>query len=320
MTARVACIIVNYNCGDWIARSLASIAAQTVAPSRVIVMDNASVDGSALRAQQSHPQFEFHFLKTNTGFAVANNRAVAIADDCEWIALVNPDACLAPDWLEKLLDASARHPDAASFASCLLMADAPERLDGAGDVMHVSGLVWRAGHGRMASDSDGEKPVFSACAAAALYRRESFLAAGGFDESFFCYVEDVDLGFRLRLAGESCWYIPSAHALHAGSVTSGGRRSGFSVFHGHRNRLWCVLKNMPASLLPAVLPAFLLADFLMFLRLCGDGHGLEFLRARLASLRAVPRVLHQRLQVQRQCRVRPSEVWSWLDKRVIPSR
>jgi GT2 family glycosyltransferase len=104
-------------------------------------------------------------------------------------------------------------------------------------------------HGTPASALKGsECEIFSPCAAAALYRRSALLEVGGFDEDFFCYVEDVDLGFRLRLAGYRCLYVPLSVAHHIGSGTTGGKNSDFSVYHGHRNLVWAFVKNMPGVL------------------------------------------------------------------------
>ena len=107
---------------------------------------------------------------------------------------------------------AARHnPEYSFFASKLISADNPRVLDGAGDNYHVSGLVWRRGHGNTAQgEMNAPREVFAPCAAAALYRRSALIDVGGFDEDFFCYVEDVDLGFRLRLAGHRCLYVPQA--------------------------------------------------------------------------------------------------------------
>ena len=118
-------------------------------------------------------------------------------------------------------------------------------------VYHVSGLPWRHGHGLprdRVPEANVGRPVFSACAAAALYRRADWINAGGLDERFFCYAEDVDLGFRLQLLGRQCWYEPGAVALHVGGAAS-GKSSAFAVYHGHRNLEWAFLKNMPSSLL-----------------------------------------------------------------------
>ncbi len=142
----------------------------------------------------------------------------------------------------------------------MLLASSPERLDGAGDSYHVSGRAWRNGHGERRKCWAGEDAeVFAPCAAAALYRRHAFDEVGGFDEQYFCYFEDVDLGFRLRLRGHNCLYIHSAIVEHVSSALS-GYRSDFAVYHGERNAVWTFFKNMPSALLWLYLPQHLLLN------------------------------------------------------------
>lgn len=296
--ARVAVIIVNLNGGDDVLRSLEAVRGQTIRPHRVILVDNGSTDGSAEAIATRYPDIGLIKAGHNIGFAKANNLAVQAAGDCEWIATVNPDAFPEPQWLAALLEAARVFPDCAFFASRLLLARDPSRLDGAGDVYHVSGLAWRRGHGRPVSPVVSHLiEVFSACAAAALYRRDAFLAAGGFDESFFCYMEDVDLGFRLRLLGHRCLYIPEAVAHHVGSSTT-GLQSHFTVYHGHRNLVWVFFKNMPARLFWRYLPLHVLANLYMIARYALRGDGPTILKAKWDALRGIPRVWRVRANIQ----------------------
>ena len=153
-------------------------------------------------AEQALRDVELIRLPTNVGFARANNIAAQAAQRFDALALLNPDAFAEPGWLEALVSAAEREPAAAAFASQMLLASDPEYLDGAGDSYHVSGRAWRNGHrARRASWPAADVEVFAACAAAALYRRAAFDEVDGFDEQYFCYFEDVDLGFRLRLRG-----------------------------------------------------------------------------------------------------------------------
>lgn len=234
MAVRVAVIIVNWNGWPYLRRALEAVAALERPADRVIVVDNASTDGSAAVAS-AFAGVELIALPDNRGFAEANNIAAALAADCEWLAFLNPDAFPDPSWLERLLEAAAAAPDCTMFASELRDAQNHQRLDGVGDAYHVSGLCWRIGHGRALGDvAATPHEVFSPCGAAALFRRDAFDDVGGFDPSFFCYVEDVDLGFRLRLRGHRCLYVPGAVVYHVGSGLS-GRFSAFAVYHGHRN-------------------------------------------------------------------------------------
>ena len=128
-----------------------------------------------------------------------------------------------------------------------------ELLDGTGDVYHVSGRAWRRDWGRPAKDAGSTLPILGACAAAALFSREAMLLAGGFDEDFFCFYEDVDLSFRLRLLGYAGRYVPAAVARHVGSASTGSH-SDFCVYHAHRNLVWTYVINMPCALFWLYLP------------------------------------------------------------------
>ena len=129
-------------------------------------------------------------------------------------------------------------------------------LDGAGDCYLAYGYAWRGGFGRSVSETPQAGECFAPCGAAALYPRDVFLSSGGFDERYFCYHEDVDLGFRLRLLGERCQFDPRSRVRHAGSGIT-GRASDFAVFHGARNGVWTYVKNMPGILLAVTFPVWI---------------------------------------------------------------
>ena len=125
-SSRVAVVVVNWNGGDVLTRCLDALAGQTLAPARIIVVDNASTDGSVDRLEERHRRVEVIRLAGNVGFAAGNNLAVRTADDCDWVALLKPDAFPEPGWLEALLQARADEPDFDFFASRLLQAEAPD--------------------------------------------------------------------------------------------------------------------------------------------------------------------------------------------------
>jgi GT2 family glycosyltransferase len=295
---RVAVVIVTANPGPLLGQALAHVARQTLAPDRVILVDNASTDGSVDAAEEEHPEVEIISLDRNLGFAAANNIAARRADDCDWIALLNPDAFAAPTWLEALIRAAEAHPEYAFFASRLGEAGS-ETLDGRGDSYHVSGWAWQRDHGRPRAEVDEGEPqeVFSPCAAAAMYRRDAFLDAGGFDERFFCYAEDTDLSFRLRLAGHRCLYVPQALVEHVGSATS-GRESDFGIYHAHRNLVWTYFKNMPSPLVWLYLPQHLFMNVLAVAWFSARGHPRAIVRAKIDAVRGLPEALAQRRGVQ----------------------
>jgi GT2 family glycosyltransferase len=295
---RVAVVVVNLNGAAVLDRCLAALRRQTVRPARAIVVDNASTDGSAEDLEGRHPGIEVVRLAANLGFAAANNLAVARADDCDWVALLNPDAFPEPAWLERLLAAAEAHPEFAFFGSRLLRADDPETLDGTGDVLHVGGMAWRRDHGAPAAGTrlDPEE-VFSPCAAAALYRRDVWEQVGGLHERYFCYFEDTDLSFRLRLAGHRCLYVPDAVVHHVGSAIA-GTDTDFTVYHSFRNLIWTYVRNMPGVLAWVYLPQLVLVNAFLLGAFALRGRPLVIVRAQFAALLGLPRVLSERRAIQ----------------------
>ncbi|NKN32912.1 glycosyltransferase family 2 protein [Marichromatium bheemlicum] len=293
-------VIVNYNAGDYLRRCLAALAAQCLKPRAVVLVDNASSDGSLEGLEQDYPELLLVRSDQNLGFAAANNLGVREAPETTWVVTLNPDAFPAPDWLEQMLKAAHERPGYAMFSSCLLCDDASGRLDGAGDCYHTSGLVWRRRHGQVDRPSLGAGEVFAPCAAAAMYRRQAFEEVGGFDEDFFCYLEDVDLAFRLRLAGERCWYVPAARVVHLGSAVT-GYRSDFSTYYGQRNMVWTYLQNMPGALLWRSMPLFVLVNLAALVVGWRRGQLGVVARAKRDALRGLQNSLRKR-QARQACR------------------
>lgn len=258
-------LIVNYNGGAYVQGALDSLKRQTHRSFEVIVLDNASGDGSADGLDASGlPAFRLMREAENHGFARGNNLAAAEAKG-RWLALLNPDAAARPDWLAEVLAGTMRHPGAASFACTQLWMHDETKLDGAGDNYLLFGIPWRGGYHRPVTELPAEGTCFSPCGASAVYHRETFVAAGGFDERLFCFCEDVDLGFRLRLEGGTCVFLPRAVVSHAGGGLS-DKVSGFAVRYGTRNRLWVYLKCMPMPLLIATLPGHIALTLGILLR------------------------------------------------------
>ena len=185
------------------------------------------------------------------------------------------------------------------FGSTQLAMDDPDIVDGFGDVLSAFGSAWRSGNGRSVRElPDSDCEVFSPCAAAALYATPSFEREGGFDESLFCYLEDVDLGFRLRLRGGRCVQVRRAEVLHAGSAIS-GHLSDFSVFHSYRNRIWLFAKITPWPLLPPILGMQSVAIALSLARPEARCYRHAALNGVWAALKGLPGALRSRTRVQR---------------------
>jgi GT2 family glycosyltransferase len=303
----VAVLIVNWNGGPLLRQCLESLERQRRRADHIIVVDNASTDDSLRQAAAALRDVELITLPSNVGFARANNIAADAARRFDGLALLNPDAFAEAGWLQALVDAADREPSAASFASQMVLASSPDYLDGAGDSYHVSGRAWRNRH-RTPRDRwpAADVEVFAPCAAAALYRREAFDEVGGFDEQYFCYFEDVDLGFRLRLRGYRSIYVHSAVVRHVSSALS-GYRSNFAVYHGERNAVWTYFKDMPAPLVWLYLPQHLALNIAALVYHPLRGQGRVVLRAKLDALRGLPSVFKRRRLVQQG---RRTDVWS----------
>ena len=313
--ADVSVIIVCWNSGALLAQCLESLLAQTVRPNAILVIDNASTDNSA-EIGESFPQVAVHRMSANLGFAAANNYAI---DQCctKYVALLNPDAFPEPAWLESLLKAAEYHPEAAAFGSRQICAENPQMLDGVGDVYHVTGLAWRKGYGStQALRYLQQAKIFAPCAAAALYRRNALLLVGKFDEDYFCYMEDVDLGFRLRLAGFSALYVPDAVVKHVGSAFT-GVRSAFSVYHGHRNMVWTFVKNVPGVLLWLLIPAHILLNVVMILMLALRGQGSVALKAKKDAFQGLRKMWRKRIEIQRIRVASTWEIFQAMDKGIL---
>lgn len=248
MTASI--VVPNWNGREWLPRCLEGLAAQSLAPREIIVVDNGSTDDSLGYLREAHPDVRVLELGRNTGFAHAANRGIEAAGG-ELVALINTDVVLAPDWLARMVGVLEADRAAASAACKMLSLADPDRVYDAGDVLRRDGACEQ--RGRFAPDDgrwDEPGEVFGACAGAALYRRGAVLDLGGFDERYFAYLEDVDLALRLRLAGWRCRYEPAV-ALHSGGGSS-HQLSGGHQFLVARNTLVLVARAFPARWLPYV--------------------------------------------------------------------
>jgi GT2 family glycosyltransferase len=296
----ISVLIVTWNSARYLPRCLDSLARQTFRDFEVVIVDNASSDDALLDVEQKYPQLTFSITKldANRGFSVGNNVGARLARG-RWLALLNADAFPEPDWLEQFMRAAANHPDFSFFASRQIQANQPDLLDGEGDTYHVSGLAWRRGYGRPVYPAGPPEEVFSPCGAAALFNRADFLAVDGFDEDFFAYHEDVDLGFRLRLSGKRCLYVPQAVVHHIGSASS-SKKSDFSMYYGHRNLVWSYIKNMPGWLFWAYLPLHLAANLALTLFYSLRGRSSVFWCAKRDAVLGLPKFLRKRQAIQRK--------------------
>ena len=241
----VSVIIPNWNGAKLIPSCLDALRQQTLAEHEVILVDNASTDDSCPLVEARYPEARLLRLDRNLGLTGGCNAGIRIARG-DIIALLNNDAEADPRWLEVLVDALARHPEAGSAATKMLLHDRRDVINSAGDFYGKDGIpgnrgVWQKDDGRF----DEEAYVFGACGGAVAYRRAMLGEIGLFDESFFMYCEDVDLAWRAQLAGWRCIYAPQARVYHRLSATGGG---ALASYYTGRNTLYVIAKDMPASL------------------------------------------------------------------------
>ncbi len=295
MTPIATIIVVTHNSARWLPRMTEALTAQIETRWRLVVIDNASRPEERPSASALPDSARLIQSETNTGFAEANNIAARGADT-PYLVFLNPDAFPCSDWLRMLIDTAEHHPDAAAIGSTQVRADAEDVFDGTGDVLHACGLAYRSNHGRPHGAPPPLGETFSACAAAMLVRREAFAAVGGFDARYFCFFEDVDLGFRLRLAGGSILQSPDAIVAHVGGGASG---RAFADFHGARNRLWTFVKCMPALLFWPLLPLHLVVSAAAATAALVKGRGFAAWRGIAAGVAGLAPIWRARRDVQR---------------------
>lgn len=314
MTAPFFSIIILYwQNAQYLPTCLRALSAQTCQNFEVILVDNASPEPFDPSCLDLFSHLNIHLLRSevNLGFTGGNNLAARSARG-EYLVLLNADAFPEPEWLARIQAAIPEHPDT-FFASRLIMANNPLRLDGEWNVYHASGLVWRKSHGRPLSTATAtEKYVLSACAAAGVYPKQAFESVHGFDEDFFAYMEDVDMDFRMQLQGYRCLYLPNATVRHVGSAST-STRSAMVVFHGHRNLVWTYFKDMPGLLFWFLLPCHILINLFYLVAGLFMPTRKEMARAKWEALKGLPKAIKKRKEIQANRKVSTWQIARLLD-------
>jgi len=299
----VSVVIPNWNGAHHLPVCLDSLRRQAYAPLEILVVDNASTDGSRELLTRDYPEVHLIALPQNQGFTGACNAGIQAAQG-EIIALLNNDTEVDPGWAAALVDAFARHPEAGLVASKILLFDRRDHLHTAGDLFRVDGRlfnrgVWEKDEGQY----DEETYVFSACGGAAAYRRTMLDEIGLLDDDFFFSCEDMDLAWRAQLAGYRCVYTPAAVVYHRLSATGGGVTASY---HDGRNLIWLLVKNYPGPLWRKHGPKVLRAQLSLAWEALRAWRGAAA-RARLCGMLAgvfgIPRMWRKRRAIQRSRRV-----------------
>ncbi len=299
---RAAVIVPNWNGRRFLDACLTSLLAQTYPDREIVLVDNASTDGSVEHVRARYPGVRVVASPRNTGFAGALNLGIA-ATAGEFVATLNNDARAEPGWLAALVAAAERSPRIGSVAGKLLFANRPELVNSAGICLDRAAIAWdRLGGVRDDPADRRVVPVFGASGGAALYRRVMIEEVGGFDAAFFSYLEDVDLAWRARLRGWAAVYQPAARAYHLHSATA-VEGSPFKSYHLARNKTWLVLKCWPSALLRRDLAWIAGYDLAFLLYALARRRDLAALYGRLDAWRELPRLLRERRRLQSARRI-----------------
>lgn len=235
-------IIPNYNGLQFMEPCMEALKRQTCRDFDLLVVDNGSSDGSVewLKAHEI-PSI---FLPENTGFSGAVNVGIR-ASKTPYVILLNNDTQAAPGYVEQLVKAIEASPRIFSVSPKMIQLYHQELMDDAGDMYSIMGWAYQRGVGQEVERYNRPCHIFSSCAGAAIYRREIFDEIGFFDEMHFAYLEDIDVGYRAKIAGYYNRYCPQAVVYHVGSGTSGSKYNSFKVKLAARNNVYLNYKNMP---------------------------------------------------------------------------
>jgi len=300
---KISVIIPNWNGAHLLPTCLNSLRRQSCGGREIIVVDNASTDGSLELLARDYPDVHVVDLPRNAGFTGACNAGIRKSSG-EFVALLNSDTEADEHWLEQVVAAFERHPEAGLIASKMFLFDRRDTLHTAGDFVRLDGTpgnrgVWQRDEGQF----DREEYVFSACGGSAAYRRAMLNEIGLLDEDFFFSLEDVDLAWRAQLAGWKCVFAPQAVVYHKLAATGGGPTASF---YDGRNMIWVIAKNYPSSLWKRRWRHVVRAQLRITreaLRAWRGSAARARLRGQLAGLLGLPGMLGKRRTVQAMRRV-----------------
>lgn len=308
---------MNWNRRELLRACLVSLRAQTATRFEIVVVDNGSVDGSVdlvegLRKEAGMPPVRLIRNRENRGFCAANNQGIALAR-APFIALINNDAEADAGWIASLRGAFDGRPEVGMAASKILVHEDPTRIDKVGHLIYPDGQNRGRGSGEIDHGQyDAVEETLWPDGCAAMYRKAMLDRIGGFDEDFFAYADDAELGLRARIAGWKCLYVPAASVRHHRGSTL-GLLSSRRLRLIERNRVLLALKLFPWSLL-WLNPAYYLARLFSGARAAAAGQGeaaafpgvsgkfrvaFSLLCGDLQALAMLPRMLWKRLSIRR---------------------
>jgi GT2 family glycosyltransferase len=281
-------IIPNFNGKHFLKECFNSLKVQNYS-FKVIIIDNASNDGSAEYIVNNYPEFTLIRNKKNLGFAVAVNQGIK-ASNTDYVFLLNNDVVLEMNCLFYLLECIKKDMNLFAVASKMVQYKNRTIIDDAGDEYTLLGWTKKVGNGKSIELFQSEREIFSACAGAALYRRSVFDVIGYFDENFFAYMEDVDISYRARIHGYKCLYCPKAVVYHVGSATSGSKYNTFKIRLAARNNVFVPYKNMPWPQLGLNLVFLILGFLIKYIFFLRKGYGKDYLNGLKEGLTSLDKI------------------------------
>ena len=284
----ITIVIPNYNGNTYLRQCLDSIYAQRYKDYEVIIIDNASTDGSYTWIGK-YKDITYKQFEKNYGFSRAVNEGIKLAKG-EYILLLNNDTEICKDFLEEMLRVIEKDHKIFAVSSKMIQYHNQNLIDDAGDEYTVIGWPYKRGDGRPINEFERAERIFSACAGAALYRKEVFDKIGYFDESFFAYMEDVDISYRANIYGYKNVYAPKAQVYHIGSATSGGRYSEFKLKLSARNSVYVPCKNMPLLQLIINLPCLVLGMIIKQRVFANKGYGKAYKDGLIEGIKSLKNV------------------------------
>ncbi len=292
----VSVVIPTWRRADLLRNCLESLRRQSFTDFEIVLVSNGAGNGAARLAQEF--RCEMVEFPENRGFAVAVNAGIA-RGRTRYVAVLNDDVALSPDWLEQTAGFLNSHSEASFCCGKIYQADGV-LLDNAGDALSLGGSAWRLGWGRQDSpEFDFPRPIFLVSATATLFRRSVFEQVGTLDENFFAYLEDTDFSLRAARAGFQGHYLPQATSRHWGSASLGGPDSAAAVRWLTQNQLLLLAKNYPWPLLARWGPRIAWAQLLWALMAVRKRRFRAYLAGVLQFLRLLPGALRRRARWRR---------------------
>ncbi|MDY8049376.1 glycosyltransferase family 2 protein [Paenibacillus polymyxa] len=261
---RVSIVIPNYNGAKFLPGCINSLKKQLYTDYELILVDNNSEDNSVTVARELFDEIRIVSMEGNTGFSRAVNAGIREAKG-EFVVLLNNDTVAKENWLGCLVNCMEENSTAFSCSSKMIMFNDRDKIDDSGDAYTIFGWAYQEGNGQSIKHFNKNVEVFSSCAGAAIYRRELFDRIGLFDEAFFAYLEDVDIGYRAQLMGYKNIFCATAEIYHIGSATTGGGYSPIKVKLSARNNIYLIYKNMPVFQLAINMPCLIIGHLFKYM-------------------------------------------------------